>query len=116
MRSFKRSFAGLMAGVVALGVTVLVPEPASAAWSDCPVPYNCWFTESSGGGTRKQYAGNNPNISVFTRSGYNRNGLLSCGYSEPNYTGSVFYSRPPGQMMNYSLREINSNLFRSIPC
>jgi hypothetical protein len=111
---FKR---GMMAAAVAastIGAGVIVTSsPAAAAYSSCPSGYHCFFSGSSGGGSRWQFAGTNTNLSgygIATRSAYNRgtSGMRHCGFESTNFN-TLKTSTAQSAQHSYSLRAIRSN-------
>lgn len=103
---------------VAISATALASTgvgTASAAYTDCPSAYNCFWSGAGFNGSRWQFAGTNPNLSgygISTQSGYNHgtSGARACGYRYTGYS-SLNYSRPQGDTQVYSARPIHSNLW-----
>lgn len=115
LSNMKRAGAVVAGPALAAAGIVGMAAPAGAAWSDCSPGYNCWWTSSGGAGARKSVAETNENLTVYdiyVQSGYNRNSSLrACGYSGVSWSGSMNYSRPPGDTESFSARWENSNKF-----
>lgn len=102
------------AGAVLIALLATPIGPASAAYSDCPSGYHCWFSGTGGAGSRWQVAGTNANLSgygISTQSGFNNgtSGLWNCGYYGTGYGGGTSTKTAWKSTHSYSARAVNSN-------
>lgn len=84
MVSKRRAAATITAAVAAAGTVLVNPSPASAAWSDCPSGYGCWWEAVNGTGARHQASGTNETLPSTPRMYSLRNngtsGKVFCVY------------------------------------
>lgn len=91
MVSKRRAAATMTAAVAAAGAVLVSPSPASAAYSDCPSGYGCWWEGVNGTGTRHQAQYTNASLTPSYMASLRNNGTsgkVFCVFPLTNYEPS----------------------------